>query len=155
MSSIERQISITRGPFFFEEDGKLMFQFACDNSTVIGPYLAKPNHIAEYDAAYKAFQDAKAAGQNPEPEFVMRERRDKPKQGGRSVFDMINGASDEPAQKQPQTYVPGVTNYLNVGPGGRKADPVTDTVTDMAKPAEPVIIAAEAKRPPGRPRKVT
>lgn len=115
MSSIERQITVTRGPFFFEEDGELMFQFACDNSTIIGPYPAAPKHVAEHADAYQTFLDAKAAGHNPEPEFVARERRETAPSKGLSVLDMIEGRSDA---------TPGET--VQVGAGNRKAAPEGD-----------------------------
>lgn len=125
MSSIERQITVTRGPFFFEQDGDLMFQFACDNSTIVGPMLARPSHIAEYPEAHAAFKSAQAAGVIIEPEFITREVPDKEAARGLSVFDMTNGV----AENAPHT------DAINVGAGNRKAGPT------------------EARRGPGRPRK--
>ena len=127
MSSIERQISVTRGPFFFEQDGELMFQFACDNSTIIGPYAAKPSHLAEYPDALKAFRDAQANGEPWEPEFVARERQEKPKTKGLTVLDMIEGRTDDefvPDLIGEQAYTPGETPAVQVGTVGRKADPI-------------------------------
>lgn len=124
MSSIERQISVTRGPFFFEQDGELMFQFACDNSTIIGPYPAKPSHIAEYPEALQALRDAQASGFDPEPEFVSRERQEKPPSKGLSVLDMMEGRSDVATPVTEQPYRPGETPTVQVGTVGRKAAPV-------------------------------
>ena len=124
MSSIERQISVTRGPFFFEQDGELMFQFACDNSTIIGPYPAKPSHIAEYPEALQAYQTAHANGEPWEPEFVARERQEKPQSKGLSVLDMMEGRTDEaPKPVVEQPYRPGEAPQVQVGTVGRKAAP--------------------------------
>ena len=122
MSSIERQITVTRGPFFFEQDGELMFQFVCDNSTIVGPLPARSSHIDEYPEALATFKALKAQGIAVEPEFVTREAPAREATRGLSAFDLANGVRDSESP----------SGALNVGAGGRKAAPAMDPVAEKA-----------------------
>lgn len=153
MATIERMITVSKGPFFFERDGVEMFQFHIDDSSIVGPYPAHDGNRAEHAGAYEHFKRERDAGRAVEPEFSSSaDTRAAPvlkrEDAGLSVFDMVNGVTE----KRP----PGA---VQAGAGGRKAEvtpepdvlPV-DLVADAK--AQKTAIRAElkvlgAKSPPG------